>query len=151
MKVSHFTVSLLVALCVYLSGTLLFGRYSGPTFSELQSHISRLETNLDELLVTRNELEAQIELLRRSREAIRVAARDLQYYRPGESVVRVDGYSGPTAIMSPGSILQYEMSHPDNRPIIRTIALAVFLLSLFIQILLSRPARGHSVIARASR
>jgi cell division protein FtsB len=151
MKVSQLVVSLLVGVCVYLVGVLLFGQYNAATYDQLQAHLERLTHNVEQLSRQRDSLEAQIEQLRRSRETIRVAARDLQYYLPDESVIRIEGYDGRQASASPGAVLTYEVTREDNRTTIRAAAIVAFLLTLLLQLMIpaSRPAQTE--IIRASR
>ena len=160
MKVSQLAVSLMIAACVYLAGTLLFGRYNTESYEELESAVVRLQDNLVDLQHTSDALYGQIDLLRRSRDTVRVAARDLQLYADGESVVRFSSYNPRAGAVSPGSQIRYHLSRPDYRPAIRAAALLAFVVSLLLQVVAGGSARARqspvehhrqSEILRASR
>ena len=161
MKVSHLAVSFVVSVCVYLTGTLLFGQFNAAAYDSLEAGIARLEDNLVTLQHTGEMLYGRVEMLRRSRDTVQVAARDLQLYAPGESVVRVSGFDARPSAVSPGAVIRFQSNRPDNRPLIRAAAVIAFFVTLLLSVV-SQPSesqrhRGRTMtqrqpeILRASR
>jgi len=152
MKSSQLATALLISICVYLAGTLLFGSYSDPALRDLEAYVARVQANVEDLASRQNRLVAQAELLRRSTDAVRVEARRLQYYREGEQVIRVENHTDREMVQSPGVVMRFTSVYPDHSRLIRIAAVAAFLLSLFLQIALDRhPSSTYSSMRRASR
>ena len=119
MKISHLMTALLVSIVVVLGGNLLFGSHSGENYDALAAHRERLARNVAELEARHTKLQAQVELLRRSGDAVQVEARRLHYYAPDEVVVRVEGTPPRANQQSPGRIILGAPANPDNRSALR--------------------------------
>ncbi len=152
MKLSHLGVALLVAGVVYLSGTLLASDYNQAAFERLSDHAVRLEENVEQLRRLNARLAATVELYRRSPDAVAVEARRLQYYEPGQQVIRTGDAHRGSLSRSPGTILRRPEQGSDRRSYVRAAALVAFALALFLQLLVdSERGRGAQEIRRASR
>lgn len=152
MKLTHLGVALLVAGVVYLAGTLLVSEYNQAAYDRLAHHADRLEQNVRELRLLNEQLTATAELYRRSPDAVAVEARRLQYYEPGQRVIRTGDAHRSAFTRSPGTILRRPEGGPDRRSYVRAAALVAFTLALFLQILLDTERdRGAQEMRRASR
>jgi len=151
MKFSFLGVAGLVAAIVYLSGALLLSQYSREGFRELQAYSERLEGNVEQLRELNRGLVAQAELYRRSSDAVTVQARPLQYYEPGQEVIRLGDGTDRSTTRSPGTILRRPARPPDRRAYIRVAALIAFLLALFVQLAVEPGDRRAQQMRRASR
>jgi cell division protein FtsB len=150
MKVSHLAVSFVVSVCVYLTGTLLFGQFNQAAYDSLEAGVVRVERNLVALQHTSEMLYGRVEMLRRSRDTVQVAARDLQLYAPGESVVRVSGFGARENSISPGAVIRFQSDRPDNRPVIRAAAVVAFFVTLLLSVVSqpSEPQRRRNMTSR---
>jgi len=151
MKLSFLGLAGLVAAIVYLSGTLLLSPYSRDAFRELEAHRERLERNVEQLRELNRRLVAEAELYRRSSDAVTVQARPLQYYEPGQEVIRLENGADRSTTRSPGAILRRPGRAPDRRAYIRVAALIAFLLTLLAQIMTEPADRRVQPMRRASR
>jgi hypothetical protein len=152
MKLSHVAVAFLVCAVVYSAGTLLFSRYNEEAYDRLASHAVRLEQNVEDLRVLHARLVATAELYRRSRDAVALDARRLQYYEPGQAVIRPTDASSAGVSQSPGTVVRRPRPSGDKRPYIRAAAIVAFVLSLILQVL-AEPSRSRTTqtMRRASR
>ncbi|MFW5716756.1 MAG: hypothetical protein ACOC0E_04845 [Spirochaetota bacterium] len=152
MRLSNLGVAVLAAAVVYLSGLLLLSEYSGQAYDRLADHADRLEENVRDLRERHRTLVARAELYRRSSDAVAVEARRLQYYEPGQQVVRVTTDAGRIIRQSPGAILRRPAERQDQRVYARIAAVVAFLLALLVQLMVTVPeTRGPHEMRRASR
>lgn len=152
MKLSYLGVALLVAGVVYLAGAFLVSDYNHAAYERLAHHAERLGQNVEELRRLNTRLAATAELYRRSPDAVAVEARRLQYYEPGQAVIRTGEAHRSDIVRSPGTILRRPEPRPDSRSYVRAAALVAFVLALFLQVLLdTERAGGAQHIRRASR
>ncbi len=125
MKISHLVTAILVSLVVILSGNLIFGIYNTDGYEVLAAHRDRLAANVQELEERHRQLEARVELLRRSSDAVEMEARDLQYYAPDEIVIRLEDANPRKSQQSPGRIILGGPVASWNRALLRIAALVV--------------------------
>lgn len=146
MKVSHVALAILLGISVALTGNLIVAPYSARGYRELEAHRDRLEANIAELQGIHETLAGQVELLTRSTDAVRVEARNLGYYDPGETVIRIENAPSAGAPKSPGRIILELPPQKDRRAVVRVVALLVALSAFVVLAVNSR----HSSI-RPSR
>ena len=150
MKVSHLVTAALVSVVVVLVGNLLVAPYGSDGYAALNGHRVRLEANIAELNALHTTLEARIELLARSSDAVRVEARNLGYYAANETVIRIENASRPRILQSPGRVILGVPAHTDRRALVRLIALLSGVVA-FVALLLIEPPITHRSISRPSR
>lgn len=147
MKVSHLATAALVSIVVILSGNLLFGVYSGDRYEELVAHRDRLAENVEELKHRHTALQARVELLRRSSDAVAVEARRLQYYAGDEIVIRIDEMPSRPSQQSPGRVILGRTETHANRRLLRFIAFVAGVGS-FLVLVLSDRRKDRMVVTR---
>lgn len=152
MKLSHLGFALLISCIVYLIGALIASPYGPTSYRRLEAHVERLESNVRDLRRLQKELIARAELYRRNADAVAVEARRLQYYEPGEEVIRISESSRLSSSISPGAIVRTPPREADRRAPLRIATIATFVIAMGVQIAFSRPpARSSHRIRRASR
>jgi cell division protein FtsB len=145
MKVSHATAAVLVSIVVFLAGNLLSAPYNSQAYHDLLAQKTRVIGNLEELRQNQAELQARIELLQRSADAIRVESRALGYYEAEETVVRNEFPQAATSFQSPGRIVRVTKPEGGRR---RFSAIAA---ALAFPIVLAGLALGTAWSQRVSR
>jgi septum formation initiator len=150
MKVSHLVSAVLVSVVVMLAGNLLVSHYSSEGYAALDSHRIRLEANIEELIGLQATLQGRVELLTRSSDAVRVAARDLGYYAENDTVIRIANASPPPSLQSPGRVILGVPGKSSRRTLVRLIAVLSGAATLVVLLLVSHPV-PHKSISRPSR
>ena len=152
MKLSYLALALLVSCVVYLAGMLAFSTYSQSAFDRLSAHAERLEKNVGELRDLNRRLVARADLYRRNSDAVAVEARRLQYYEPGQGVIRLAGEHARVTVTSPGAIVRRPPEGRDHARYVRIAALVSFVLT-FLGLLVadSGERRPAQEMRRASR
>ncbi len=152
MKLPQLGVALLISSIVYLIGALIASPYGPTSYRKLEAHVERLESNVRDLRRLQNELVARADQYRRSADAVAVEARRLQYYEPGEEVIRIAESYRPNRSISSGTIVRSPARRPDRRGPLRVATIVSFVIAVCVQIIVSKRSlrTGHR-IRRASR
>lgn len=127
-------ISLSVSVAVYFLLNVFFGAQGMLSYQELLDYRDRLSHNIEQMEDTRSRLTARAEELRTSAEAVRLEARELGYYEPGEQPVRVDGFSQQAEPIQAGKLLA-PPSPADRQPLFRVAALSSGLIAFFLLLL----------------
>lgn len=152
MKLSYLAAALLVSSAVYLGGMLAFSSYNPRAYDDLETHVERLERNVAELRTLNRTLVARAELYRRSSDAVAVQARRLQYYSPGQEVIRLRNPDGSASAESPGAIVRRPPASSDYRAYVRVAAAVAFFLTIAASLVMEAGGgRSAHVMRRASR
>jgi cell division protein FtsB len=138
MKATHLVTALLASVVVMLSVNLAFGARNGHAYETLDAHRTRLEANVGELKERQRTLQARIELLRRSSDAVAVEARSLQYYDSDEIVIRIEGNTDRAIAQSPGRVILYGADSSDQRSIVRFSGIGAGVLVLLVLMMVDR-------------
>jgi hypothetical protein len=150
MKVSHLVFAVLVSVVVILAGNLLVAPYRTEGYAALDSHRIRLEANIDELNALQTTLHGRVELLTRSSDSVRVAARGLGYYAENETVIRIANSPPRPSLQSPGRVILGVPEKTNRRSLVRVIALLSGAAALVVLLLVGHPV-SHKPISRPSR
>ncbi len=133
MKPSSVLIALLLGISVYLLLQLSFGTHGIVARSVLLDYLVDAESALSDAQLQGAELQREIESLTSDPERIIIEARRIGMVGEREVIVRLDGYGRlPAYQYQPGSLPTDVPWPSDNRPLFRSIALAVTLFVLLI-------------------
>lgn len=113
---------------------------------ELKSYQNELEGNLNTLRLTHGKLRDQFELLKTHPETVKLAARELGFFRNDEMVLKFQtNQTRALTPLSPGKILQREENQPFQDGFFRLswVALLLFFYSLLEILMRLLPALGR--------
>jgi cell division protein FtsB len=134
-------IFLVASLLIYLlgdSGLLAYG--------DLESHRQRLAANVESLQQRNKNLSAELAGLKESDEQNILLARRIGLYRPGEEVVKLEGFAPRVEHYVVGDLLKLRKTSEAKSPMFKAgaICLAVFLsvLALFFPRASRRRVRG---------
>jgi cell division protein FtsB len=140
MKLWSLVIATLVGVATYLLLELFFGSYGFVAYDLMNDYVVLSNQELQELEERHAELRQQIRQLTTSRETIRLEARDSGLVGPDEYVVRIEGREPrPRHRYSPGSLPPVIPRTRDNRPLFRSIAVAVALVYILVDALAFHP------------
>jgi cell division protein FtsB len=143
-------ISLFAGLSVYLVTMLIWGESGIETYRELSSYRGELEKNLAELDGIGQELRQNINELQTSKDRIILEARRIQYFRPGDKIVRVDGWNGQNQTMTPGRLLMPRKTQTLPTALFRAVAVCTSFVT-FIFIGMANPFSYRRRVQTASR
>lgn len=130
----------LIGLASYFTLELFFGSYGLVAYRLMEDYRAVARDELEHIAERHAALERQIRLLSGNAETIRLEARDSGLIRPDEYVVRIEGREPrPRHRYLPGSLPPAVPVSRDNRPLFRSIALAVSLVFLLVDTLSFQP------------
>lgn len=140
MKPSSVVTAALMGLAVYFLLQFVFGTYGVVAYAVMSDYLERSREALETALERRTEFQSEVDSLTVDAEQIRVEARRIGFVDEDEIVVRIDGRERVSAFeYDPGS-LPVDVPWPrDNRPLFRSIGLAVTLLILLLHLLGTPP------------
>lgn len=144
-------VPLTVTILTYFLLSLVWSDYGLIAYERLERHHARLEKNVEELKQRRQELKLETRLLRTDADRIRVEARSLGYYGEDEGRIRIEGLEPASDPTSPGSIVRSRKLTENDGTVIRSVAAAAGLLTLFLMVVFDQPSTGVSREARRRR
>lgn len=141
MKLWSLLYAALIGLGTYLLLELFFGSYGLVAYRLMTEHVTIARTELTALEDRHEELSRQVRLLTAEAETIRLEARDSGLVAENEYVVRIDGREPrPRHRYLPGSLPPAVPETRDNRPLFRSIGLAVALVYILVDALASQPS-----------
>lgn len=130
----------LIGIASYFTLELFFGSYGLVAYRLMEDYRAVAREELEHIAEHHAELERQIRLLSTDSETIRLEARDSGLVLPDEYVVRIEGREPrPRHRYLPGSLPPAIPVSRDNRPLFRSIALAVSLVFLLVDTLSVQP------------
>jgi cell division protein FtsB len=140
MKLWSLVIAALVGVATYLLLELFFGSYGFVAYELMDDYVTLSNQELEELEERHAALRQQIRQLTTSRETIRLEARDSGLVGPDEYVVRIEGREPrPRHRYSPGSLPPVIPRTRDNRPLFRSIAVAVALVYILVDAVAFHP------------
>ena len=100
------------------------------SFRAIEKSKQGLEENLQSLEEINERHNHELDVLRKNPEIIRLYARELGYYKEGETVVKLEGYSPKKQSYEVGKIIKVEFKSRDNRFLLQVIgfSFSVFLI-----------------------
>ncbi|MFW5693756.1 MAG: FtsB family cell division protein [Alkalispirochaeta sp.] len=152
MKLWSVVIAALVGVAAYLLLELFFGSYGFVAFELMEEYVDLSNQELQELEERHASLQEQVRQLTTSRETIRLEARDSGLVRTDEYVVRIEGREPrPRHRYSPGSLPPVVPRTRDNRPLFRSIGVAVALVYILVDALAAHPNSMASPGRRRAR
>jgi cell division protein FtsB len=149
MKLTSVLIGALIGLATYLTLELIFGSYGHIAYQRLEAYVAEARRDLASVQERHRDLQDRIRLLRRSAEAVRLEARDVGIVAPDEYVVRIEGREPrPRHRYMPGTIPGRIPEVRDNRPLFRSIAVAIALVYLLVDVVAHQPVRAATRRAR---
>ncbi|MEX2445378.1 MAG: septum formation initiator family protein [Alkalispirochaeta sp.] len=140
MKLWSLVIATLVGVATYLLLELFFGSYGFVAYDLMNDYVALSNQELEELEERHAALRDQIRRLTTSRETIRLEARDSGLVAPDEYIVRIEGREPrPRHRYSPGSLPPVIPETRDNRPLFRSIGVAVALVYILVDALAFHP------------
>jgi len=140
MKLWSLVIAVLVGVATYLLLELFFGSYGFVAYELVGEYVELSSQEFAELEERHAALQEQIRQLTTSRETIRLEARDSGLVGPNEYVIRIEGREPrPRHRYSPGSLPPVIPRTRDNRPLFRSIGVAVALVYILVDALASQP------------
>lgn len=135
MKPSSLLGAGLVGLSVYLLLELIFGSTGLVAYQNLVEHRRLAGEELAQVELLQVELRREIDALTSDPETIRAEGRDIGLVAPDEVVVRIEGrIAHIRRSYLPGSLPSPYVPAADRRPLFRTIALMLALVTLFVDL-----------------
>jgi len=124
-----------IGLITYLLLGIFLGQAGVLESQRLLAYRSRLEANITDLDRIQAKLSERVQSLQSDPENVRLKARALGYFEPGENLIRLPGYDPNVEVTSPGALV-YRTDHPsDPRSLFRAIAFGVGLLTYLMSLL----------------
>ncbi len=140
MKLWSLVIAALLGVATYLLLELFFGSYGFVAYDLMGEYVELSSQELQELEERHDALRDQIRQLTTSRETIRLEARDSGLVGSDEYVIRIDGREPrPRHRYSPGSLPPVIPRTRDNRPLFRSIGVAVALVYILVDTLAFQP------------
>lgn len=121
-------LSLYVGFVVYCLGVLFWGQTGVAARAELSHVEGRLEANMKNLQEINARLEREFEALRSDPATIKLEARQLGYYSPGEQRIYVSGFGGNQSSYEVGTIVNTESVKMPGDSFFRVAGLATALI-----------------------
>tara|TARA_B100000614_G_scaffold253583_1_gene267677 strand:- start:247 stop:744 length:498 start_codon:yes stop_codon:yes gene_type:complete len=140
MKLWSLLFAALVGLGTYLTLELFFGSYGFVAQGLLEEYIQVSEADLARVEERHAALQRQVQQLTTEAETIRLEARDSGLVAPDEYVLRIEGRQPrPRHRYLPGALPPVMPETRDNRPLFRSIGLAVALVYILVDSLAAQP------------
>jgi len=122
--------SLYISISLYFLLTFLFGPLGQEQEKILSQYREDLNLNIQALEEQNQDLQNQIMLLKSSKEAVRLIARDMGYYQKDESVVVIKGLGTPSRDYNPGRLLSFQKIIPFSKVYFRLVSGTIFLMGI---------------------
>ena len=140
MKFSSLLTAALIGITTYLTLELFFGSYGVVAYRLMEEYVDLSRGELAELEAQHEQLNRRVRLLKSEAETIRLEARDVGLVAENEYVLRIEGREPrPRHRYMPGSIPPVIPRPRDNRPLFRSIGLAVALVYMLVDTLTIQP------------
>ncbi len=123
-----------IGLITYLLLSVFLGQAGVLEYQRLSAYRARLESNMANLDQIQARLSERVQSLQSDPENVRLKARSLGYFEPGENLIRLPGYDPDVQVTSPGMIV-YRTDRPgDPRSLFRAIAFGIAVLSYLVSL-----------------
>lgn len=106
-------------------GIFVFGDSGLSAFRSLSRYEQGLEANVESLKQRNQELQAELARLKSDRESLRILARGIGLYAPGDSVVKLVGRPPKTESYAVGDLLHLRRAEPTGNVLFKETALGV--------------------------
>lgn len=123
---------------------LLFGDSGIMAYRKLDAYREALAANVADLRARHDELRAALERTRTDPSRTIVLARDLGLYRPGETVVKIEGRPPRVEGYAVGALVKMRQGTRSRNPVIKAAGVSVALLLAAWLYLSSRAARRRA-------
>lgn len=138
-----------IGLVTYLILCTFLGQAGVLEYRKLAAYRDRLNANIAELDRIQSRLSERVLSLQSDPENVRLKARALGYFLPGEKLIRLPGYDPNLQVTSPGMIVYRTETPPDPRNLFRGIAFAVAVLAYLVSLLDPSVVRKTGTFLRA--
>lgn len=125
MRAKHIIIALAGGFTVYLALALVFGPSGLIRYSARIGYYNEILENVEDLRRREDRLLSELESLRTSSGRLRLHARTLGYYRPGERRIVIADNPGIEEPPSPGRVVSRSFEYDDPRPALRLAALVI--------------------------
>jgi len=129
-------------------GIFFFGDSGVSAFGGLSRYERGLEANVESLRQRNQELQAELDELKNDPERVRVLARDIGMYSPGDTVVKIVGRPPEPESYAVGDLLYLHRAEPTGNVMFKETALgvvaAVLVIALLAAVASRRKANGPS-------
>ncbi len=129
-------------------GIFFFGDSGISAFGGLSRYERGLEANVQALKQRNQDLQAELDRLKNDPESVRVLARDIGMYSPGDTVVKVVGRPTRAESYAVGDLLHLRQAEPTGNAMFKETALgvvaAVLVIAFFAALASRRRANGTS-------
>lgn len=122
MRAKHLVIAAAGGLCIYLLLNLFFGPTGLNRYAAREQYYMDILANIEDLEERDRELRSDLESYRTSSSKLRLQARQLGYFRPGERRIIVDQGPGMVEPPTPGRLVVRTFAYDDPRPAIRLAA-----------------------------
>lgn len=140
-----------IGICAFIAASLaifFLGDSGLSAFAGLSRYEASLEANVESLKLRNQELQAELDGLKTDPERVRVLARDIGMYAPGETVVKIVGRPPRPESYAVGDLLRLRRPEPTGNMRVKEAALgavaAVMLVAFFVSFAARRKANGSS-------
>lgn len=129
-------------------GIFFFGDSGVCAFGGLSRYEQGLQVNVEALRQRNQDLQAELDRLKNDPESVRVLARDIGMYSPGDTVVKIVGRPTKSESYAVGDLLHLRRAEPTGNAMFKQTALgvvaAVLVIALFAALASRRRANGSS-------
>ena len=129
-------------------GIFFLGDSGLSAFQGMTRYEQSLEANVESLTQRNQELQAELDRLKNDPEDVRVLARDIGLYKPGETVVKLVGRPPRPQSYAVGDLLRLRRAEPTRNTWFKEAAMgaaaAVVIATFFAAIVARRKANGPS-------
>ena len=129
-------------------GIFFFGDSGVSAFGGLSRYEQGLQVNVEALKQRNQDLQAELDRLKNDPERVRVLARDIGLYSPGDTVVKVVGRAARPESYAVGDLLHLRRPEPTGNAMFKETALgavaAVLVIGFFVAVASRRKANGTS-------
>ena len=121
----HFLIAAASGVVVYLILSFFFGPGGITRHAARLQYYHEIQANSEDLRRRGEELESEMEALRTSPDLLRLHARTLGYYRPGEQRLVINTIPDLSEPPSPGRLVLRSFAYADPRPALRIAAFVI--------------------------
>jgi len=127
-------------------GIFFFGDSGVSAFGGLSRYEKSLEANVESLKLRNQELQAELQELKNDPDRVKVLARDIGMFSPGDTVVKIVGRQPRPESYAVGDLLRMRRPEPTGNVMFKEAALggvaAVLVVAFFATVVARRKAHG---------
>ncbi|WP_028975413.1 FtsB family cell division protein [Spirochaeta cellobiosiphila] len=121
-------ISLYLSVSLYFFLIFLFGPLGRQEEKDLSAYKLELQANIEDLERQNKQLLNKIELLKTSKESIRLLAREMGFYDKDEKVIVINGLGKTSHEYNPGQVILFDDKQGYSGLYFRLMCLTIFLI-----------------------